>query len=368
METIDQSVKVLHIYYEYVSNQGGVKRVLHELVLEQNKVPGMQAWVYASKEKHLIDQLGQAKKASIDQALAHKPDLAIFHSLYSDLRGYGKITKALKKEGIPYLIEPHGNLAAKAMEKSGGKKRLVNHFLVDRWIKQARAIVYLCEEERQASRLQNMKSVVIPNSYPRPFAIAKEAPLVHQPVRLLMVSRIDPYHKGLDRFFQTLQALPQEAGSQITVDIYGFGSQADIQWLQGQAAAIKHIQVAFHGPIYKEEKTKAFQAADLFCLFSRYEGLPLSLYEAAASGLPVIVTEGSNRVDWVTKEKNGFVLYDHKEDQWGKELMEMVESYLKTPNVYKENALGSARQLPTWEEIASKTKDVYKRLVEENDE
>ncbi|MGE3809019.1 MAG: glycosyltransferase [Gemmataceae bacterium] len=50
-------------------------------------------------------------------------------------------------------------------------------------------------------------------------------------------------------------------------------------------------QVHFTGPVFGVEREAVFGAADLFALTSYSEGLPLAVLEAAALGLPLLITE-----------------------------------------------------------------------------
>lgn len=328
----------------------------------------MKAWVYGSRDGILIAKGGVQKPARVNELMDLNLDLVIFHSLYSDIPAHWRIAKKLKTRGIPYLVQPHGNMDIRAQGKSTLKKWLANRVYVNRWLKNARAIVYLCEEERKASLMPKLDSVIIPNTFPRPFQIAEAILPANTPIRLMMLCRIDPYHKGIDRFLETLKRLPLETAELIQVEIYGFGTEEDIRWMEGELDAIQNVQIAFKGPIFGDEKTEVFKAADLFCMFSRYEGLPLALYEAAAMGLPLVVTEGSNRVNWVKEERNGFVLWDKDEENWGECLADAINSYRQNTKEYRENAIRSARRLPGWEEIAQITEEIYGRLVKTNDE
>jgi glycosyltransferase involved in cell wall biosynthesis len=154
----------------------------------------------------------------------------------------------------------------------------------------------------------------------------------------------------------------------LEVVLYGIGSKERLAWLNEEIDQIKNISVTFMGPVFGEEKAQAYREADIFCMFSRYEGLPLTLYEAAASGLPLIVTEGSNRTDWVEENKNGWILWDKDQDAWPDLLMEAVKAYQEDPKEYRNYALASARALPTWEDIAEMSEDVYRKQVKNHDE
>jgi glycosyltransferase involved in cell wall biosynthesis len=61
----------------------------------------------------------------------------------------------------------------------------------------------------------------------------------------------------------------------------------------------KFIRFHHHLPI--EEVAKQMQQADIFVLFSRFEGLPCVILEAMSAGLPVVATETGGISDWVTE-------------------------------------------------------------------
>jgi glycosyltransferase involved in cell wall biosynthesis len=61
----------------------------------------------------------------------------------------------------------------------------------------------------------------------------------------------------------------------------------------------KFIRFHHHLPI--EEVAEQIQKADIFVLFSRFEGLPCVILEAMAAGLPVVATETGGISDWVTE-------------------------------------------------------------------
>lgn len=368
MEKVDQSFRVIHVYSGYCTKKGGIKRVLGELLREQNRLNDMQAWVYATKERQLIGESGESQQAGLGDLLAHKPNLVIFHSLYSDLVGFYRLSKLLRRARIPYCIEPHGNLDRRAMEKSGLKKRIANSIWVDSWVKKAKGVIYLCEEERDASRLPQLDHAILPNAFPEPLMLAETLTEINEPIKLMMLSRIDPFHKGIDRFLETIRQWPEETASSIEVEIFGYGSDKSIQWLKEELASINQVKVAFRGPVFGQDKKRALKNADIFCMFSRYEGLPLALYEAAASGLPVLVTEGSNRTEWVQANGNGWVLWDEDESEWGERLAAVVAEYANDPKTYKRNAIRAARNLPTWEEIAKDSVRVYRKWGIKHDE
>ena len=95
---------------------------------------------------------------------------------------------------------------------------------------------------------------------------------------LVFVGRLTP-EKGLDVLLQALR-------SDLAVDgLLVVGDGADRSWLEAEATAAT-IPVRFCG--YREDVSPFLAAADVFVMPSRSEGLPFSLLEAMAHGLPVV--------------------------------------------------------------------------------
>ena len=59
---------------------------------------------------------------------------------------------------------------------------------------------------------------------------------------------------------------------------------------------------------YREDPVRVLVAADLFCLSSRYEGLPVSMLEALAAGLPVVATRVGGVPTVVTEGREGLLV------------------------------------------------------------
>ena len=87
--------------------------------------------------------------------------------------------------------------------------------------------------------------------------------------------------KGFDLLLETVPELPND----VLVVIFGAGSQADILKMQAERLGIQH-RVIFAG--LSSQMQKVYPAFDVFCLPSRFEGLPLAALEAQACGVPVV--------------------------------------------------------------------------------
>jgi len=67
-------------------------------------------------------------------------------------------------------------------------------------------------------------------------------------------------------------------------------------------------KILIHGPQYGEAKNSFLQVADIFVLPSYAEALPISMLEAMAQGLPVIVSDVGSIPSVITSEQEGFIV------------------------------------------------------------
>lgn len=123
-------------------------------------------------------------------------------------------------------------------------------------------------------------------------------------IRLLFVSRLIE-RKGLQFVLPEIQRINRETESRVTLTIVGDGPYR--QELE-RIAAENHLSdlVTFVGQKNKAELPAYYQAADIFILPSKKEGMPNVVLEAMASGLPIVMTpcEGSEELI----ERNGYAV------------------------------------------------------------
>lgn len=118
--------------------------------------------------------------------------------------------------------------------------------------------------------------------------------------RLLYVGRFDPA-KGLHDLLQAMALLRQHR-TDITLDLIGGHPHSGPAAPFVEAANRLGLQqiVRFHDAIPIQQIPERLALADVFVLPSHSEGLPLSLLEALASGLPVVATRCGGPTQLVT--------------------------------------------------------------------
>ena len=127
---------------------------------------------------------------------------------------------------------------------------------------------------------------------------------------------------------------------------------------------INHKNILLLNPIYDRKKiAEMYQASNVYVIPSFREGLPLTLFEAMASGLPIIASP-VNGIPYEMDEKNGiFVNYG---DIQG--LKEAILKILHNPKLARKYALNNKKTALKykWDAIYQKTLKLYKEILTSN--
>lgn len=115
--------------------------------------------------------------------------------------------------------------------------------------------------------------------------------------RVLFVGRVG-LRKGVPYLVEATRRLPQ-------VDFHLVGPvEAGMEAILAQAPA----NLTVRGPLPGDALPAEYRQADLFCLPSLEEGLPLTLLQAMASGLPVVATPETGGADVVAPGHEGLLI------------------------------------------------------------
>ena len=211
----------------------------------------------------------------------------------------------LKKDGIPYVVVPHGCFSKFAMKKKSLKKNIARLVFMNRVIRNAAKMQYLSEGEKKAS-VYKTPSFIVPNGI---FIPEYHEKLPSNPLRLSFIGRKDCYHKGLDYLIGACGEARSELRGKIQLCIYGpaTGNQnAEVESL----IAINGVEdfVSNSPAVFGDEKQKAYSETDVFVLTSRFEGQPVAILEAWANGIPTVVTPGTNVAEECSENESGWMV------------------------------------------------------------
>ena len=148
--------------------------------------------------------------------------------------------------------------------------------------------------------------VSLPGFYPSPSnakTVRENLGIAHDDFVLVCPARLSP-QKGIDLLLQALARCKQR-GLHFKCVIVGDGPLGDRLRQQSQELGLSDC-VIFEG--FKEDIRPYLHAATAFVLTSYREGLPFSILEAMACGLPCIVTDVGGNTEAVTHEVHGLVI------------------------------------------------------------
>ncbi len=116
------------------------------------------------------------------------------------------------------------------------------------------------------------------------------------------------------------------------------------------------------GPIKGKEKiAEMYQAADVYVLPSYREGLPLTLFEAMASGLPIVASP-VNGVSYEMKEPDNGFFSDYGDiDSLERNIIKIIDNPKLAKQISKNNIKKSKGY--DWDDIYKKYMREYEKLL-----
>lgn len=230
------------------------------------------------------------------QIAAHAPDILHLHGLWTF---QSVVSRASRR---PVVISPHGMLDSWALKNSGLKKRIALHLFEGANLRRAACFHALNREEANAIRAIGITApvAIIPNGIDLPETTSPAPPPWLAPDGrkvLLFLGRIHP-KKGLSELIRAWAGLRKTAPEIARAWRLVVGGWDDGGHLDALKRLLAELQiendVTFPGAVYHGEKHALLSHSDAFILPSYSEGLPMSVLEAWAYGLPVFMTRHCN--------------------------------------------------------------------------
>lgn len=249
--------------------------------------------------------LGPHKFGYSPQLLSHlfeaEADLVHVHGLWT----YISIA-ALKWSictGKPLIISTHGMLNPWALRISAWKKKIAAWLYEDKHLRRAACIRALCKAEANVIRMYGLRNpiAVIPNGINIPEVSRPNAPpwagrIGDQDKVILYLGWLHP-KKGLENLLHAWKEVWRSGDSPTRkwqLAIAGWDQNGYEQMMKKMVDEFGLKNIHFLGPKFGEEKAAMFSHADAFILPSFSEGMPMTILEAWAYGLPVVMTEECN--------------------------------------------------------------------------
>ncbi len=273
-----------------------------------------------------------------------------------------------RKFKLPYIISPRGLLYPYVTAKKAWKKWLYYYLITKRDLNGATAIHYTTEDEAEKCHLPlglKNRAFIIPNGIdlsefkglPVKEKLSQRYPVLRGKKVILFLGRIN-WKKGLDILVKAYSMLAKKReGLHLLIvgnDEAGYGKKVK-RWVA--ELGLKDC-VTFTGMLVGREKLGAYAASDIFALPSYSENFVMSVIEAMACGIPVIISNKVGIYREIEKNSAGIVV-----DTSVESLSCGIKSLLNNPDFKKEIADNGRRLVEAYYDI-NRPADMMMQLCE----
>lgn len=293
--------------------------------------------------------------AIMRQHKIHSYDLVHAHAYFGAIPG--KIVALIIKKPIIFTVHGSNLLDTSPTSMAG----MLEKYLLT-------GIKYDCEISVSSNftnyRNINSNIVVIPNGVDVDFINNMNVDKYTKEFRIIYVGRLDKI-KGVHILLESVMILADQSSEVLSRNnvkfiIVGYGY--DEKSLKKYVAHNTLTQwVDFRGKLAFPEVVKEYKKASLFVLPSLAEGQPLTLLEAWAAKLPVIVTDVGDNNKFIKQGVNGYII------PAGDPVI-MAKTLLKVINDHKRSKIGNVgfnlvKDTFSWQTITHKTFQVYQEVL-----
>lgn len=263
--------------------------------------------------------------------------------------------------GIPCVYTPHA-LVTLDPTLAPWKRSLYSR--MERWLAHSTAAIIAVSGDEAAHAKQlgidPAKVHVVPNGIASPRLLAREDArrrmgIPDSSVVIGFVGRLSP-QKAPDHLLRGFAALADRQPAACVAMIGSGPLEPELRRLADELGIAGRVY--FLGDVVAQPLMSGF---DLFCLPSRYEGMPYVLLEALAAGLPIVVTEVGGARLAVTDDDNGCIVPIGESAS----LTQALERIIADPVLRARFARASSAKATqfTCERMTRQTLDLYCALI-----
>jgi len=379
-------MKIAHVTAFYIPAIGGVKQVVEELAKNQ-VIEGHEVHVYASdwdknqrikKKEEVIDGvhvhrcrhiLRVANFATVWPSIFPKLLKENFDVIHSHAFGHSYFvfaSLAARLKHTPHVHTTHCPWTEAHRSIAGRMFLLLSYNFLSRLaLRFVNKIIAITPWEIDFIKKYGGRDdqiVVVPNGMNKDFFKKVKNNDFKKRLKIkgklvLFFGRLN-VTKGPDKFVEIAKSILKKR-KDVTFVIRGpdEGMKKTVKKLIGNEKRI-HLLDAIRD---RKEIIKMYQAADVFVLPSYREGLPLTLFEAMAAGLPIVASP-VNGVPYEMKDPENGYLVEYGNN---KGFEEKIIKFLDNPKLRKKVSLNNLKKSKnySWDSISKRTQKLYKSVI-----
>ena len=182
------------------------------------------------------------------------------------------------------------------------------------------------------------------------------------PVRLLYVGRFTAA-KNVETLIDAVALLSEREVGDFELELVGEGAQRSLLERQVAERGLAR-RVHFSDWVPRDRIADHYRRADIFVTATTWEGMPNTVLEAMACGLPVVGTQAPGLQELVEESVNGYLVPIKDAAALADALALLIDNGYERRRMGRQSRLRVERQF-AWEQIAAQYVEVYQRVLEQ---
>ena len=344
--------------WELVMPIRGLKRVEFIGGVEVHRVPVMRQRQDYCSTFEMTTFLLSGAWYSFWQVREFRPDVVhIFFGIPD-----GPIGWLLKRVyGLPYIISLRGaDVPSDEVKRFAKQYKVLRPFV--RWLwHDADALVAVSNGLRSYAKetSPDLPIQVIPNAIDLSAFTPSLQREMDGPVRLLYVGRFNVF-KNVETLIGAVGKLAQMDVGEFELRLVGEGEQRPILERMVSELGLTR-QVHFEGWVARDRIVDHYRRANIFVTATTWEGMPNTVLEAMACGLPIVGTQASGLRELVRDGVNGYLVAIKDTDALAETLARLIDNGYERRRMGRQSRKLAEREF-AWEYIAAQYLEVYKQV------
>lgn len=321
------------------------------------------------RECGLEIELFPRKKIGISTEIRNKitkNNKCLYHFHLMWMLDKNSLAKKILSEKQDYIITTHAAYTPDRIDSL--KKKIAINSIEFEFLKNAKAIHALCEEEKYILRELGLKNdiFVLPNGI-SDTEIEKinnsdklASPYDDSKFNIVWVGRLRP-DKNVLGMVEAISKLPKEYQNKIVLNIVGSYVKTYVDEVK---ALIRKLgleeNVILHGPKFDIDKYNFIKKSDIYLQPSFSEGISFSILDALACGVPTIISRQCNMNYYI--KNDAFEVIEPFADDIASKIIELYECSERR-NELSKNALNLVKSTFYWGSLIEEYKKQYFRLL-----